>query len=428
MKAKTAALAALLALGGLPLLVAQAPAQPPQPAAAPRPLAFSRAERDTISALQAAVLGGDRVAQDTSLAAARTAAQSADARYAVAHYQFEIARSRGDGPMRTQAIDAMVASGLAQPSELPAFLTDQAERAYSAGDANRADQLMQRAVEIQPNNPVLLTDAAQMRARIGSAYARARRTQEAQGAYQDAARLLQHAIELREAGGVPAPESWYQRAIAIAYDNRLAPQTVSIGRALVAAYPTPMNWRDALLTYKSVAPVDPTLDFDIRRLMRASQALAGEGDYLDFATALNAAGQVGEAKAVLDEGVARGMLVATKPVVAQLSTAINRRLAADRASLVRIPAPAPGAAAGPVLRSAADRLFGYGRYAEAVPLYRTALQNGGEDPNLVNSRLGAALALAGQRAEAEVALRAVTGPRADLAGFWLAWLARRPVA
>ena len=44
----------------------------------------------------------------------------------------------------------------------------------------------------------------------------------------------------------------------------------------------------------------------------------------------------------------------------------------------------------------------------------------------MNVRLGAALALAGRRPEAEAALRAVTGPRADLAGFWLAWLARRP--
>jgi len=42
--------------------------------------------------------------------------------------------------------------------------------------------------------------------------------------------------------------------------------------------------------------------------------------------------------------------------------------------------------------------------------------------------LGASLALAGRRPEAEAALHAVTGPRADLAGFWLAWLARRPAA
>jgi hypothetical protein len=36
-----------------------------------------------------------------------------------------------------------------------------------------------------------------------------------------------------------------------------------------------------------------------------------------------------------------------------------------------------------------------------------------------------ALALAGQKAEAETALRAVTGPRAGLANYWLLWLAQR---
>jgi hypothetical protein len=36
-----------------------------------------------------------------------------------------------------------------------------------------------------------------------------------------------------------------------------------------------------------------------------------------------------------------------------------------------------------------------------------------------------ALGLAGQKAEAETALRAVTGPRADLASLWLLWLAQR---
>jgi hypothetical protein len=36
-----------------------------------------------------------------------------------------------------------------------------------------------------------------------------------------------------------------------------------------------------------------------------------------------------------------------------------------------------------------------------------------------------ALALAGNRAEAEAAFKAVTGARAELASFWLTWLAQR---
>ena len=71
----------------------------------------------------------------------------------------------------------------------------------------------------------------------------------------------------------------------------------------------------------------------------------------------------------------------------------------------------------------ADAYFSYGQYAQAAELYRAALQKGA-DANLANTRLGAALALAGQRAEAEAAFRAVTGPRAELAQFWLLWLSQ----
>ena len=58
-------------------------------------------------------------------------------------------------------------------------------------------------------------------------------------------------------------------------------------------------------------------------------------------------------------------------------------------------------------------------------LYRTALQKGSVDANLVNTRLGLSLALAGQKAEAEAAFKAVTGPRAELANFYLLWLSQR---
>jgi tetratricopeptide (TPR) repeat protein len=77
----------------------------------------------------------------------------------------------------------------------------------------------------------------------------------------------------------------------------------------------------------------------------------------------------------------------------------------------------------PVMRIA-DAFYSYGQYAEAAELYRAALQKGAE-ANLANTRLGAALAMAGQRAGAEAAFREVTGPRAVLAQFWLLWLSTR---
>jgi predicted Zn-dependent protease len=73
----------------------------------------------------------------------------------------------------------------------------------------------------------------------------------------------------------------------------------------------------------------------------------------------------------------------------------------------------------------AEGYYGHGEYAKAAEFYRLALQKGSVDANLVNTRLGMALAQAGRKAEAETALKAVTGPRADLAGLWLLWLNQR---
>jgi len=115
MRALTALTAALLATGGIAVAAADAQAQ------SPRSLNLSRDERDAIVALQTAAAGMDRAAQDAALAAARTRAQGASARYAIAHYQFEIGRQRNDNAMQSQAAEAMIDSGLATPEEAYIF-------------------------------------------------------------------------------------------------------------------------------------------------------------------------------------------------------------------------------------------------------------------------------------------------------------------
>jgi hypothetical protein len=179
------------------------------------------------------------------------------------------------------------------------------------------------------------------------------------------------------------------------------------------------------MIYRDVGAPDPTATLDSWRLMRAAKALSGERDYLQFAQALDAGGQAGEAKAVLDEGVNAKMVDPTKSTFKELIAASGKRSTAIRAGLGTRRTAAMAAATGTDALAAADTLFGYGDYAEAATLFRAAAQKGSVDANLVNARLGMALAMAGQRAEAEVALRAVTGPRANLASLWLAWLGQR---
>src|SRR5688500_15822176 len=154
MQVSKVALAAMcLVGGGAALAVSAAAAQQPLAPAAARPLTLTGAERAALLALRAAAAGPDRIAQDAALAAARAAATGADARYAVAHCQAEIARARGDGRMLGEAVDALVASGLASADELPSLVANQAARAYAIGEYQRSERLLARAVELQPSNP-----------------------------------------------------------------------------------------------------------------------------------------------------------------------------------------------------------------------------------------------------------------------------------
>ena len=257
MMGKTAAFAAILALAGLPLIVPAAQAQ------APHALNLSRDERGAINALQAAAAGVDRAAQDLALAAARTAARGADAQYALAHYQFEIGRARGDVAMQTQAIDALIDSGVAQPDELPALLAHQAiPRLFG-----RRFRAHRPAAGAHPHGA---TEQSGLAGRLRQQRVKARRGDRAQ-----AVTYLLRAIAAQEAAGRAAPEGWHLRALALAFDGRMAPQGIAAARGLVAAYPSPVNWRDALLAYRELSDTDPALDLDIRRLMRASQGACG---------------------------------------------------------------------------------------------------------------------------------------------------------
>ncbi|HEY0327448.1 MAG TPA: tetratricopeptide repeat protein, partial [Allosphingosinicella sp.] len=197
-------------------------------------------------------------------------------------------------------------------------------------------------------------------------------------------------------------------------------------RRLVTAYPTATNWRDAVLSYRDVARLDAASTLDLWRLLRATGALAGERDYLAAATAFDQANLAGEAKAVIDEGVSRNMLRASESETRALTTRVNGRATTERGGLTARIASARNASTGASARTAADALLAHGRHAEAAELYRLALTKGGEDADLVNLRLGEALALAGQTAEARTALQTVAGQRAEVARLWLAWVASRP--
>jgi tetratricopeptide (TPR) repeat protein len=375
---------------------------------------LSREEGAAITPLLEAVRAQDWAAAQAALPAAQQGASSPYGRFVVGQLQLQVGSNTNNAQLQSQAVDAMLASGAAPETARPALERAQVDFAIQNENFPVAETGLARMVEAAPNDAQLITRLAQVKLRLNKG--------------DEALTLFRRAIEIGSANGGRAPEEAYRRALAATYQARQAQPSIELARQLVAAYPTPTNWRDSLVIYKELGGVQGSVELDLYRLMRAAGALTSEADYVLYAEQLNRAGLPGEVKAVLDQGVSRNVLRAGGSHAALLAAA-NGGIAEDRAGLAGQRAAATAAPEARRALGLADAYASYGQYAEAVTLYRAALTKTGADAGMINTRLGAALAQAGQRAEAEAAFRAVTsGPYQQLAGFWLLWLQQRPAA
>jgi tetratricopeptide (TPR) repeat protein len=408
MKVSKIALGLALAFGGASV-VATAPVAAQQAPA--RKFNLSKEERAAIAPLQTAVNAKDFATAAGALPAAQAAAQGADARYIVATLQLQLGLGTNNKQMQAAAIDALIASGGAPQSDLAVLYKNQGALAQEARDFQKTEAAWNKWVELAPNDTNAILALAELKASLRKP--------------GEAVTLLDRAIEARKAAGQPVPDAWYKRALKFAYEGKMGPQSVKLSQGLVRAYPTTENWRDSLLIYRDLNRADPKTNLDVLRLMRAAKALNGERDFYELADTLNNGGLPGESKAVLDEGVAARMIDPNKAAFKDLIANAGGKVAEDKRTLASQEAKAAAAPNGTLALGLADAYYGYGNYSKAAELYRTALQKGGVDAGVVNTRLGMALAQGGQKAEAEAAFRAVTGPRADLASYWLIWLGQR---
>jgi tetratricopeptide (TPR) repeat protein len=380
---------------------APATAQPAQPG---RNYNLTRQERTAFQPVLAAVTASDWATATTALAAVTPT--SNDGKYLVGQIRLRIGISTQNRAFQSQAIDEMIASGGALPTEMRALYENQLEFATAAGDTAKAARAMAALDAMNPNDPNRFI----RQARIAAAT-------DAPGAL----RLYRQAIELQTRNNQPIPVEWRQHMVQIAARNNL-PETMPLMREWLVAAPTPALWHDVLAIY---ADRNAPLKLDTFRLMRAAGVMTSERDFIELSQAANEVRAFGEVKAVLEEGLRRNLITTNAAYARERIELANRRATDDRSSLAegrRTALAGSDAAAALVM---GDAYYGYGEYAPAAELYRAALQKGA-DAGTANIRLGAALALAGQRAQAEAAFRAVTGPRAELAQLWLLWLSTRP--
>lgn len=405
-------MAAVLALGG-PALVIGAPAAAQKKAETPAQpeLQLSKAEREALAPLQAAFEKGDYPAALQAATAARSVATGNDAKHFVAQYLYQTGVKMNDYKAQADALQLLAASPKTAQTELPGIQSQLGVIAFNyLRDLPLAERALTRKIELTPNDAESISNLGRVKREMKKP--------------QEALPLFRRAIQVQTAAGQKAPETWHKLALDIAYTAK-SPEAMAVSRDLVAAYPTQQNWRDALLIYRELAKPDEATLIDTFRLMRASKSLNGERDYLAYALDVDKIGLPGEAKAVLEEGVGTRMLDNSKADVKSFISAATKRAADDRSSINAEASKVLASGSGSSALKIGDALLGHSDYAKAADLYRAAIQKGGVDANVANTRLGIALALAGRKAESETAFKAVTGARAELANYWLVWLGQR---
>jgi tetratricopeptide (TPR) repeat protein len=391
--------------GPAPRQEVQAPAQPAAQQSAGQPerqYHFSRAEQTALAPLLTAVRASDWAAVTAALPAADAAAQGADAKYTIAQVRLRIGINTNDTAMQSRAIDDLIASGGAQPSEMAGLYRQQMQFARAAGDTAKVDRAMAQLTALNPNDTSIIINEA-----IQKAAARD---------FAGAIAGYQRAIQITQTANQPVPQEWRRQLVALAYNGHL-PQVGAFMRELLTVAPTASNWHDALAINGAQ---NASVKLDAYRLMRVAGAMNSESDFIELSEAANDVHAFGEVQAVLQDGMTRRLIVRNATYAQERLTLATRRATEDRASLAESRRAALAGNAAAAL-SMGDAYFGYGQYAEAAELYRAALQKG-TDAGIGNLRLGAALFQGGQRAQAEAAFRAVTGPGAELAQLWLLWL------
>lgn len=409
------ALAAMLALGaGGALSTAPVFAQKAKKVEGPAPPKLSKQVQAPLSEAQKLIAAGDNAGALVKVQAADAVKTTPDEAFVVNQFKLNVAIAMKDDALTEQAIEGQIASGRVDRETQTKYITALASLALRRNDTPKALAQYERLAALSPND-------AEIPISIGELYRRNNQNAQAVASYKKG-------IEIRKASGQPVPEAWYRNYVRTAYDAKLTTETGPATAAWVSAYPTPTNWRDALVIFRD-ARLDDQVNLDAMRLMRAAGALTGERDFVEYAETAAQRGLPGEAKAILDEGIAKNMLSSSKPYVKDITALVTPKVAADRASLAGLERDAKGpkgTAKGAA--AVADGYLSYGNWAKAAELYQLALSRPGVDAATANTRLGIALARqGGKKAEAEAAFKAVQGnpARQQLAQLWLAWVAQQ---
>ena len=197
---------------------------------------------------------------------------------------------------------------------------------------------------------------------------------------------------------------------------------------LVASYPKDEYWADAIHRVAGRPGFADRLGLDVGRLELALGRFKSADQYIEHAELALQAGLPAEAKEVLTQGAAKGVLGngADAARHQRLLDAATKAAAADAAAQPKEESDAAAAKDGNALVAVGLNALAAGQAAKAAQLTQQGVEKGGlKHPDEARLHWGIALVRSGNKAKAAEVLHQVQSPdgAADLAQLWLAYLA-----
>ena len=311
----------------------------------------------------------------------------------------------GDIPTAVKSFETAIVTGRLTPAEQLRLTRMVAVLSYQANDYPNAIIWAKRALDAGGEDE-------QTRIVLAQAYYL---TED----WPAAARTLQEQIAAAERVGRTPGEAQLQLLVNTELKQNDADGYEAALEKLVVTYPRPQYWAGLIQCVSSRPGFPRRLMLDVYRLSQAVGALSSAAQYTEAAELALQAGLPGEAKTLLDQGFAAGLLGHGPGAERQERL---RALAAERsaADLRSLPDQEKAAADGAALVMVGLDHLGHGHPQEAAALIGQGLTKGiTANPEDAKLHLGIAYYAAGRKDKSVEIFRTVQGAGdADLARLW----------
>jgi hypothetical protein len=335
---------------------------------------------------------------------------TANEKFLLEQMRASAALSGGDNGQAIKSMQALLASGRLPEAQQGQYAASLASLYYREKDYKEAAQWAGRALKSNPS------DRAMRGLQIQSYYLA--------GDFAAASREALQDVQAAEKNGqIPSEERLQLLANIASKTGDRAAYVAGIER-LVAYYPKKEYWVDLLRRLESKPGFSNRLTLDLYRLRAATKTLDSANEVVEMAQLALQQKQAGEAKKLLDDAFASGLLGkgAESERQKRLLTLASERVAAAPEQLKQAEADALAANDGAELVNVGLAYSGLGQHEKGIALMQQGIAKGKlKRADEANLHLGIAYLRAGQKAKAQQAFKAVGGTdgTADLARLWM---------